>query len=288
MIGFLSLSKGILNLSRPKANFGALRDVSAILWKNRGLCRELVRRELSSQVAGEAFGMFWIIGHPMMLFCVYIFVFVVVFKTRIAESLEMPRDYTTYILSGLVPWLFVQQSLVRGANALVGQANLVKQVVFPVEVLPFAAVVTSLVTLGIGLIILMIYSSIASGGLPWTYIVLPLVVGAHIVLMSGIAFLLAGITPFFRDVKDVIQVLTIVGVYVIPAFYLPQWVPGAIRAFLYLNPFSYVIWVYQDVLYFGAMNHPVAWVVFFFSSLLSFALGYRAFRAVKLLVANVI
>jgi lipopolysaccharide transport system permease protein len=288
MTSFFSLSRGVLNLARPKTNFRALRDASAILWKNRDLCREIVRRELGSQVVGEALGAFWIIGHPMMLFCVYIFVFVFVFKTRIAESLEMPRDYTTYILSGLVPWLFVQQSLVRGANALVGQANLVKQVVFPVEVLPFAAVVTSLVTLGVGLTILIIYSLIAGGGLPWTYVLLPLVIGAHIVLMSGIAFLLAGITPFFRDVKDVIQVLTIVGVYVIPAFYLPQWVPGPIRVFLYLNPFSYVIWVYQDVLYFGELNHPFAWVVLLFSSLLSFALGYRAFRAVKLLVANVI
>lgn len=288
MIGFISLSRGIFNLSSPKVNFRALRDVIALLWKNRALSRELVRRELSNQVVGEAFGAFWIIGHPVMLFCVYIFVFVVVFKTRIAESVEMPRDYTTYILSGLVPWLFVQQSLVRGANALVGQANLVKQVVFPVEVLPFAAVVTSLVTLGVGLAILIVYSSIAAGGLPWTCVFLPIVIGAHIVLMTGIAFLLAGITPFFRDVKDVIQVMTIVGVYAIPAFYLPQWVPAVVRPFLYLNPFSYVIWVYQDILYFGALNHPVAWVVFLFSSLLSFALGYRAFRAVKLLVANVI
>lgn len=288
MIGFLPLLKGAFNLARPETNSRALREATAILWKNRALCQELVRRELGSQVAGEALGVFWIIGHPMMLFSVYIFVFVVVFKTRIAESVEMPRDYATYILSGLVPWLFVQQSLTRGATALVGQANLVKQVVFPVEVLPFAAVVTSLVTLGVGLTILISYSLIAGGGLPWTYVLLPLVVGAHILLMSGIAFLLAGITPFFRDVKDVIQVMTVVGVYVIPAFYLPQWVPGTIRVFLYINPFSYVIWVYQDVLYFGALNHPVAWAVFLISSLLSFALGYRAFRSVKLLVANVI
>ena len=80
----------------------------------------------------------------------------------------MPRDYTTYILSGLVPWLFIQQALVRGANALVGQANLVKQVVFPVEVLPVAAVLVSLVTLGVGLATLAAYSLFAGNGLPWT------------------------------------------------------------------------------------------------------------------------
>lgn len=288
MNALVSLSIGLWNLSRPTSNYRSFREAAAILWKNRDLCRVLVRRELGSQIAGEALGAFWIIGHPLMLFCVYIFVFVIVFKTRIAESIEMPRDYTTYILSGLVPWLFVQQALMRGASALVGQANLVKQVVFPVEVLPFAAVVVSLTTLVVGLATLAAYSLLASGGLPWTYILLPFVIVAHIMLMCGIAFFLAGITPFFRDIKDIIQVMTIVGVYVIPAFYLPQWVPGTLRGLLYFNPFSYVIWVYQDILYFGALNHPVAWIVFLLSSVLSVALGYRSFRAVKLLVANVI
>lgn len=288
MISAVSFSRGLWNLANPSSNFEASHNAIVTLWKNRDLCRELVRRELGSQVAGQALGAFWIIGHPMMLFCVYIFVFVVVLKTRISESLEMPRDYTTYILAGLTPWLFVQQSLVRGANALIGQANLVKQVVFPVEVLPFAAVVTSLTTLAVGLAVLMVYSLLAADHLPWTYVLLPFVIGVHVMLMSGIAFLLAGITPFFRDLKDIVQVTTIVGVYVIPAFYLPQWVPPVVRTLLYLNPFSYVIWVYQDVLYFGTINHPAAWIVFVLFSFAVFALGYRAFRAVKLLVANVI
>jgi lipopolysaccharide transport system permease protein len=266
----------------------SLRESFRTLWKNRGLCRELVQRDLGSQFAGQALGTFWIIGHPMMLFCVYVFVFAVVFKTRIAMSFEMPRDYTTYILSGLAPWLFIQQALTRSANALIGQANLVKQVVFPVEVLPFGAVIVSLVTLAVGLVIIALYSLISTGTLPWTYILLPFVIASHVLMMSGFAFLLASITPFFRDTKDIVQVLTIVGVYVIPAFYLPQWVPEQVRFLLYINPFSYVIWVYQDVLYFGAIDHPVSWIIFFGISFLSFSLGYRSFRTIKHLVANVI
>jgi lipopolysaccharide transport system permease protein len=283
-----AISRGLINISNPALNSRSLSESLHVLWRNRELCRELVGRDLSSQFAGQALGAFWIIGHPMMLFCVYIFVFAIVFKTRIAMSFEMPRDYTTYILSGLVPWLFVQQALTRGANALVNQANMVKQVVFPIEVLPFGAVIVSLVALAVGLTIVAAYSLVSTGFLPWTYVLLPLVVAAHMVLMSGIAFLLAGIAPFFRDIKDIIQVMTVVGVYVIPAFYLPQWVPEQVRFLLYVNPFSYVIWIYQDVLYFGAINHPFAWVVFLGISFLSLALGYRSFQMVKPLVANVI
>lgn len=249
---------------------------------------EMVRRDLRGQFAGQFFGAFWIFGHPIIQFCVYIFIFAVVFKTRIETSVDLPRDYTTYILVGLVPWLFIQQSLVRASTSLVAQANLVKQVVFPIEVLPCCAVLVSLVPLVVGLAVIAAYTLVTQGMLPWTYVLLPLVVALSISLMTGIGFMLGIATPFFRDLKDVIQVITIVGVYVIPAFYLPQWIPDQLRFLIYLNPFSYVIWVYQDTLYFGYIAHPWSWLFFAIGSLAALTLGYRAFRSIKLFIADVL
>src|SRR5262249_32014500 len=109
-----------------------------------------------------------------------------------------------------------------------------------------------------------------------------------IALMTGIGLILAVITPFFRDIKDIIQVGTIVGVYIIPAFYLPQWVPQHLQFVIYLNPFSYFIWVYQDVLYFGQIAHPMAWVFVFVGSYGILAMGYRAFETVRVFIADVL
>jgi lipopolysaccharide transport system permease protein len=284
----VAFGRMLLIVFAPRQNLRYFRESLAVQWRNRGLALEMVRRDLRGQFAGQFFGAFWIFGHPIIQFCVYIFIFAVIFKTKIDRSIDLPRDYTTYILVGLVPWLFIQQSLVRSSTSLVAQANLVKQVVFPIDVLPFCAVLISLVPLLVGLVVIAVYTLLAQGMLPWTYVLLPLVVALSISLMTGIGFLLATATPFFRDIKDVIQVMTIVGIYIIPAFYLPQWVPDKLRFLIYLNPFSYVIWVYQDTLYFGRVSHPWSWLVFAVGSVAALTLGYRAFRSVRIFIADVL
>jgi lipopolysaccharide transport system permease protein len=275
-------------LVSPSQNWIHVRKILSVLSRNRHLVLEMIRRELRSQVAGQIFGLFWILGHPLIQCLIYIFIFAVVFKAKIDQTVEMPRDYTTYILAGLVPWLFVQQSLTRTASTLVAQANLVKQVVFPVEVLPFCAVLVSLIPVIVGLGVIAVYTLVTQFSLPWTYLLLPLVIIASIALMTGIGVVLAVVTPFFRDIKDMIQVGAIVGVYIIPAFYLPQWVPANLRFIIYLNPFSYLIWVYQDVLYFGQIAHPAAWAIVLVGSFGSLGLGYRTFGALRSFVADVL
>jgi lipopolysaccharide transport system permease protein len=88
--------------------------------------------------------------------------------------------------------------------------------------------------------------------------------------------------------KDVIQVFSITGVYLIPAFFLPEFVPRLFQPILYINPFSYLIWCYQDALYFGRFEHPWAWGVVFVLSLSVFTLGYRFFRKVKNVFGDVL
>lgn len=272
----------------PKANFAILRDALRTIVRNRSLAYELNRRDLGSQFAGQILGSLWIIGHPLMLFAVYVFIFGVVLKVRMPEAADMPRDYITYILAGLAPWLATQQALARAPVVLVTQASLVKQVVFPIEVLPVGAVVQAAVPLFIGLVVVMLRSLVVQGDLPWTVVLLPLAIAIHGVLMLGIAYLLAAITPFVRDVKDIVNVLTVIGVYIVPAFYLPQWVPALLRPWLYANPFSYIIWMYQDCLYFGEINHPSAWVISAVLAVVALAAGARVFRKLKPFVANVL
>ena len=77
---------------------------------------------------------------------VYLFIFGYVFRMKVGGTPEMPLDYTMYLLSGLIPWMAFQESMAKGATVIVGNANLVKQVVFPVEVLPVKGVIASFST----------------------------------------------------------------------------------------------------------------------------------------------
>jgi lipopolysaccharide transport system permease protein len=281
------LFRAILRIFSPRANTSALLDGLRALWRNRRLCVELVRRDLGGQYIGQALGTVWVVVHPLMLMCVYIFVFAFVFRVRLGGTVEMPRDYIVYILSGLVPWIAIQSALARSSTSMVSQANLVKQVVFPTEVLPFGSVIISMVPQLVGVSVLALYTIVATRTLPWTYVLLPFYFVLEVLFLSGIAFVLGPITPFFRDIKDFVAVSTVIGVYLVPAVYPPAMLEKFNFIFL-CNPLSYPIWLFQDITYYGHIEHPYAWVVTPIMSILSFTLGYRVFAAVKPYVANVL
>ncbi len=261
----------------PVANWRAGRQCISALYRHRELVMEMARREVRSQYGGQALGTWWVIGHPLFQVLVYITVFALVFKVKIGGTLEMPRDYITYLLSGLVPWLCAQLALARGPTLMVSQANLVKQVVFPIQVIPAASVLVNFIFFGVGLVVLLAYCLIRQGSLPLTILWLPVLVVCLALGLLGISFALAAIGVFFRDLKDVIQVMVVAGVYMMPIFYLPQWVPAPLKPVLYLNPFSAMGWCFQDAIYFGRIEHPGAWIAYILGSLLVFSLGYRLF-----------
>src|SRR5262245_40820787 len=126
-----------------RGHIRAAREIASLLWRHRDLTLVMARRELSDRYAGQMFGLAWAIGHPLFLTGLFVFIFAVVFKQRVGGTRELPLDYTTYLLSGLVAWMSIQESLVKSCTAITSNTSLVKQVVFPLEVLPVKGVLAS-------------------------------------------------------------------------------------------------------------------------------------------------
>jgi len=269
-------------------HFRALAEIVALLTRYRQLTWEMTRREITDRYAGQVFGTLWGLGHPLVLIAVYVFVFAYVFKVRIGGTADLPLDYTTYLLAGLIPWLAFQESMSKASTVITAHTNLVKQVVFPIEVLPVKGVIVAGITQSIGTAALIVYVLVSHGSLPLMYLLLPVVFLLHVLAMVGVAYVLSAIGVYFRDAKDFVQVFCTVGVFVIPVMYLPAQVPALFRPIVFINPFSYVIWCYQDVLYYGRFEHPWAWVVFPAGSVLIFSLGYRLFRTLKTFFGSVL
>jgi lipopolysaccharide transport system permease protein len=157
----------------------------------------------------------------------------------------------------------------------------VKQFSFEVEVLPVKEVLIATVFWAVGIALIAIYTLVTDQALPWTYLLLPLLLGLHLITMIGCAWLLSAVAVFFRDLKDIVTVFANLGVYVLPVVYLPEWVPAIFKPVVYANPFSYVIWAYQDVLYYGQLAHPTAWVLFLIFAGVSFTSGHRVFQRLR-------
>jgi lipopolysaccharide transport system permease protein len=245
-------------------------------------------REVSDRYSGQVLGVVWAVGHPLLVMAVYLFVFNFVFRTRIGGTRELPLDYTVYLLSGVIPWITIQEALARTTVSVSSQATLVKQAVFPSEVLPLKSVLSSLLPQAVSTVVLVLYVVATHGGVPPTYALWPLLVVLQVIFTAGLGLLLAGVGVFMRDLKDLVQVFSLIGVYLLPVFYLPSMVPELFRPLLYLNPFSYVVWCYQDALYFGRIDHPEAWVVFAILAPATLYAGVRLFDRLKTLFANVL
>lgn len=268
--------------------FADIRAGISLIVGNRRLLAHMAQRDLRARHMGQIAGNFWIIGHPLFQMLLFLFIFSVVFKQRIGGTHELPGDYTTYILSGLVPWLAIIPAIATCCVSIVSNAPLVKQFTFDLELLPVKDVLLSMVFWVVGIVLLGLYTLAVTARLPVTYLLLPIVLCMHLMLVIGLGWVLAAVTVFFRDLKDIVTVVIQAGVYMLPIVYLPSWVPDLLRPLITYNPFSSVIWVYQDTLYFGRFEHPLAWLVCLLLSTTLFSLGLRIFRRSKPLFGHML
>lgn len=233
-------------------------------------------------------GVAWSVGHPLFLILLYVFVFNFVFRQTVGGTEDLPRDFTTYLLSGLVPWMAVQESMARSCTSINGKVDLVKQAVFPIELLPLRVVLASHQSMLVSLTCLIIYQLIKYQSLPVTMFLLPLLLLIQIVFCAGVGYAFSSIAAYLKDLKDIIQVLSTAGIYLVPVFYLPAWVPATFKPLLDINPLSHLIWCYQDVLYYGSFGHPTSWAVSSALAAIVFIAGSSIFQKLRVGFGNVL
>ena len=271
-----------------RGNVAALREGLGLLRRHGRIILEMARGDLTGRYKGQWFGSAWVIIHPLALTLLHLFLFGVVFAQRVGGTREMPLDYTAYMLAGIIPWLTFQTSMTTSVLSISGNATLVKQFLFPVEVLPIRDVVSSTVTWFVGVSATLVYVMLSQKLAMMTWLLLPVVFAVQMAAMIGVALALSAIAVFFRDIRDLIGLFCMVAMFLMPIVYLPGWVPAAFRPILWMNPFTYMIWVYQDVIYFGRFEHPWAWVVFLGWSIVAFIGGFRLFSTTKPLFASLV
>lgn len=233
--------------------------------RNRRMVVELARRELTDLHAGQMGGAVWLVVHPLMLFAVFAFLFTLVFKVRIGNA--GPGDYLVYLFAGLSPWLLTQDVLVRSAQVMPASSGILKKVLFPMEALVAKTILASLVVQSLLFFVAITYSIIVKGMAPPSLLLLAVLGPMHLAILWGFALLVASLTPFFRDTPEILRVFVTINIYLIPVMYLPDMVPSQLRFMLSINPFSHLIWCYQDAIYFNTIAHPEAWVVTFILAL---------------------
>jgi len=274
-------------MSRPPTSLEFVNSAYKVYADNRQLIVAMTKRELTEQYSGKIFGWFWAIFHPLFIASIYITLFSYVFKVKIDSDIKQ-IGYATFILSGLIPWMGCQQILLTSCMCLFSNANMVKQIAFPVEVIPIKSALANFVGQIVSLAALVTYVLFKNGTPPLTYMLIPVLVTFQLLLLQGCSFFLSAISVFFRDTKEIVQASVVGGIYLTPVFYNMEWLPSWAVGIVYANPFSHVILAYQDALFYGEIVHPCSWVVFFITSITAFFFGLLSFQRMKPIFGNVL
>lgn len=258
----------------------------ALFHSHRALLWELLKREIGERYAGSALGALWVLAHPVFLITLYVVVFGWIFPARMSGVVDVPRSYTIYILSGLIVWLTCADVLNRAPATVRGSAALVKQIIFPIEILPLRTTLAAfptqfLLTMLLFVYMVVVWITTGAGGIPVTAL---LIIPLWILQMMFLAGLCAGIGALCvaaRDLRELITLFTTAGLFMVPVLYAPALIesfPWPLRAVLVVNPFSHYVWCAQDALYFGRIEHPWSWLVVVVLSPLGGWLGHSLFR----------
>jgi homopolymeric O-antigen transport system permease protein len=184
------------------------------------LFRSLFRRELNARYRGSWLGLGWTLVNPLVLVGVYTLVFSVLWKAQ-----GIPH-YPLFIVSGLTVWLFFQSSVLMASSSIVGQANLVKQVRFPRQLIPLTVVASNLVTYVVMLVLIAPFNLVLIPETRHTmWAVVPLTLPL-IALASGLSLVFGALSALYRDVEHLLAALFLPWFFLTPVFYELSTLPG--------------------------------------------------------------
>ena len=105
-----------------------------------GLISQLARREVHTRYRQSWLGTAWLVLTPLIMLVLYTSVFRHVFQVRWSPPSEGNLAFGLRLYAGLAAFNFFAECVSRAPTLVAEQPHLVKKVVFPLEVLPWASV----------------------------------------------------------------------------------------------------------------------------------------------------
>jgi homopolymeric O-antigen transport system permease protein len=192
---------------------GAGLNIYADIVRYRELFANLFRRDLKAKYKGSVLGVAWSLANPLALMAIYLLVFSFLWR-----AVDLPH-YPLYLLSGLAVWIFFSTSLQAGARSLLDNADLIKKVRFPRQLVPLSLVATQLVSFAVMIPALIVVDAIVIPEARDTvWLALP-IAALIVVLVAGVALTIASLNVLYRDVEHLLQALLLPWFFLTPIVY---------------------------------------------------------------------
>lgn len=255
------------------AELANVRSIARNIYQRRELIRILTWRDFQSRFRGSAGGLFWSIIQPLFMMIVYTIVFSTFLKIRFGSS-DSPYVFAVYLLCGLLPWNAFSEGLLLSTNLIRQNQNLVKRVVFPLEVLPINISLVALLQQGIGMILLIPLTVIVAGQVYWTLLLIPLVMVIQVLFQTGVNWLWTSFSVYIPDLRQFTTMLVTILMFMTPIFYPEDMIPAQARFIVNINPMAMIIGLYRSLMLEGQPPDPGRLIAASIISILTFLVGY--------------
>lgn len=258
------------------------------LVRHARLILDLIRRDVHGRYKGAIGGRLWAFMTPLLMLAIYSFVFGYIFKSRWTAAETGNVNFSIVLFVGLIFSNFLSDCLNRAPGLVVSNPNYVKKVVFPLEVLPWVAIGSSLFHAAISVLVLILAMATVGVSVPLTILLLPLVFLLFAPMVAGITWFFAAIGVFLRDLQQFVVVFSTALVFLAPIFYPRTMLPEHYRWVMSLNPLTFVVEAARDLVLWGRLPDLTATGVYAVMSLMVGWLGWAVFQTTKKGFADVL
>jgi len=249
------------------------------VFQNLRMAVSLAKYDLKNKHTNTLIGWLWLVVYPLLLLSLYYFLYTNIYKLSSGALQKNSSQHLIFIFAGLIPFLGFSESLSNGISCVRLNASLIKNTLFPIDIIPFKTILVSSFAMIISCGLLFLFLLLTSE-LKWTIVFLPIIFIFQTLFMTGLIWILSSIEVFFSDVSKLANLMTMVLMVSSPIAYSVEVIPQEFKMFLYINPLYYIIEAYR----FSVLNTAVNWnelLSFAVVSLMLYIAGYWFFRRLK-------
>ena len=261
----------------------------ASLYGNRSLIVQLAARDVAQRYKNSMLGVLWVLAQPLLQLALYSFVFQVVLRARWGAvpgtSGETPFGLMLFV--GLLLHATLAESLTRAPALIASHQSFVKRVIFPLDVLPVVTTLSAAVSLMLGFGILLVSTLAIVQQLPLQALLVPIPVLSLLVFSTGVAWILAALGVYFRDLTQLTPHVATLLLFTSPICYPADMVPVQFRWLLKINPLTVPVESARAMLFGGPVD-ALALAVFAAVAVVTAWVGLRLFNSMRVGFADVL
>lgn len=244
------------------------------IYNYRELLKSNVKKEIRGRYKNSILGILWSFLNPLLQLAVYS----IVFGALLGGN---NPTYHIYVCVALIPWTYFTTVISQVAFTIIGNADIIKKVFFPREILPISVVTSGTINFIISTIIILAFVLASGIGFSKFILLYPVILLVQYFLLLGISFIVSAVTVYVRDLEHIIGIILMAAFYGTPIVYKIEQLPANLQIIMKLNPMTHLINAYRDIFYYQRMPDIKILAIILGLSLVLTVIGYFVFKKLQ-------